>query len=280
MSLTLVGALATATAALAFALAVPSTRIGSPRVVLRHPDRSALDDAGWRHGRRRWEAIRSAAVLGAAIFVLASGVPAVVVPLVALAPSVWIRARAEGERDRAERAVSRIIVTAETALRSGASLPDALRRAIDASPSELAAGPLVAAVEAFELGSSLDGALAIAEDRATPRMRGVLSTFALGISERLPRERLADLLAVLADRVTFEDRLDLEVRARAAGARQQQRILALLVPAIALYLAATVPTLASTLTTDLGRFVLVPAAGALEIAGIVLGGRVVRGVRA
>ena len=83
---------------------------------------------------------------------------------------------------------------------------------------------------------------------------------------------------MVGDRLAFEDQLDDEVRARAAGARQQQWLLALLVPVMALYLAATMPTLALTLDSALGRFVLIPAAATLEVAGMVIGRRIVGGV--
>ena len=65
------------------------------------------------------------------------------------------------------------------------------------------------------------------------------------------------------------------MRARASGARQQQRLLALLVPAIAVLLIATTPSLAAALDAPLGRLVLIPGAVALEASGIVLARRIV-----
>jgi Flp pilus assembly protein TadB len=96
-----------------------------------------------------------------------------------------------------------------------------------------------------------------------------LETLALGISWRLPHDRAGSLVASVADRLAFDERLEEEVRARTAGLRSQVVLLALVVPAIAAYLALTVPSLAATLGQPIGRFVLVPAALALEVAGLI-----------
>ena len=83
----------------------------------------------------------------------------------------------------------------------------------------------------------------------------------------------------MADRLAFEERLDEEVRARTGGLRAQVILLALVVPAIAAYLALTVPSLAATLEQPIGRFVLVPAAALLELAGLIASRRAIDGVR-
>ena len=281
MTAATIGALAAATGVVALCL-VPLFRTGAAFTVrLRHPDARPLADAGWTRGLRAWIAIEAAAAVGGAVVCSVLAVPAYAAPAALFMPSIWIRLRAAAARDRAQRAVVTMVTTAEAALRSGMSLPDALRRAADASAEEAAARPVRAAIRAFDLGASLDEAL-IAASEATPdpRARLALGTLALGIGERLPRERIADLLVALGERLLFEERLADEVRARASGARQQQRLLAAPVPGLALYLALTMPVLSATLASDLGRFVLVPIAAALEISGIVLGRRIVRAAAA
>lgn len=276
MTLPLVGAIGAGIAVAALVLA-QAMRGPAPRIaLLRHPDADALRDAGWTGGHLRWELVRWALAVAALVVATPMGL-LVLVPVVALGPSVWIRLRAETARERARRAVTRVIAGAEAALRSGATLPDALRREAEASADPIARRALLDALRAFELGESLDpglrGAALAARDQ---RIALALETLALGVGERLPRERLADLLASLADRLTFEERLDDEVRARASGARQQQWLLAALVPAIAVLLVATMPSLAEALGSQIGRFVLVPGAIAFEVAGIVLARRIVR----
>lgn len=275
MSSSLVGALA---AGAAVAIAIVARTSAAPHAPIpSHPDRSSLGDAGWRRPLREWEAVRAGIAAFTLVAALTFGWHLATVLVAALAPSVWIRLRAEGARERAHRAVLPLTVAAEAALRSGAALPEALRRASAAIAEPIAVRPFRAALDEFELGASLDGALVLAAERSRDRRaRSVLVTIALGLGERLPRERLADLLAAIADRLAFEDGLADEVRARASGARQQQRLVALLVPAIAVYLLLTMPVLATTLASDLGRFVLVPAAVCLELAGILLSRGIVR----
>lgn len=275
MTPALVGALAAGTAV---AVAIVARSSGAREAPIpSHPDRRALSEAGWHHSLRRWEALRAVTTVLGLLAALALGWhPAIAAPA-ALAPSAWIRLRAETARERAHRAILPLTVATEAALRSGTALPEALRRASAAVSDPIAARSFRVALDEFDLGASLDAALVRAAERSgDERARSVLGTIALGVGERLPRERLADLLAAIADRLAFEDGLAEEVRARAAGARQQQRLVALVVPAIALYLLFTMPVLASTLATDLGRFVLVPTALALEVTGVVLGRRIVR----
>jgi Flp pilus assembly protein TadB len=280
VSIELVGALAACTAAFAAVLSFGMRGTMATAMHMAHPDASALADAGWRGGLRRWEAIRASVMAAALALATVLGAPAVLAAAAAsVMPSVWIRLHAETARERARRSIGRILASAESALRSGVSLPDALRRSGEAVGDELASRPIRDALRAFELGAGLDAALTAAARRcADARARVALGSLALGIAERLPRERMADLVAAVADRATFEDRLDDEVRARAAGARQQQRLLAVIVPALALYLSITTPTLSTVLASDLGRFVLIPAALALEVAGILLGRHVTRSV--
>lgn len=276
MSLPVAGALAAGIAVAAVMLAYTIRGPAIANLGLRHPDADALGDAGWTAGIARWELLRLGVAAGALIVAFTVGLPLLAGPAAAAAPSVWIRLRAEAAREQARRSITRVVAGTEAALRSGATLPDALRREAEAATDPLARRMVQEAVTAFDLGASLDaglrGVALAARDR---RVTLAFETLALGIEERLPRERLADLLGGLADRLTFEDRLDDEVRARASGARHQQRLLALLVPAIALLLIATMPSLAAALETPVGRFVLVPGAIAFEVAGVVLARRIV-----
>jgi hypothetical protein len=51
----------------------------------------------------------------------------------------------------------------------------------------------------------------------------------------------------------------------------------LVVPALAAYLAFTVPSLAATLAQPIGRFVLIPAALCLEAIGVIASRRAIEG---
>jgi len=247
-----------------------------------HPDRRALDDAGWRRPLWQWELLRTACALTGAILSLVTSVPLVViVAAAAVAPSITIRSRAGAVRWRARRATTHLLRATEAALRSGASLPESLRRACNAATEDrLARRPFVEALRAFDLGAPLDQALRAAAHCATdPGSRIALETLAMGIASRLPYDRAAALVASVADRLAFEERLDEEIRARTAGLRSQVVLLALVVPGIAAYLAFTVPSLAATLGQPIGRFVLIPGALALEVIGVIASRRAVDGAQ-
>ena len=274
MNTAVAGALAAALAACCAALAL-SGALALP--AWSHPDAGPLADAGWRRPLRVWEALRLGGALATAMAGAAAGVPPyLTVPLAALAPSLLVRERARAARERGRRGVTRALVAAHATLRSGAPLVEALRSGVEATADPLARRPFAAALAAFALGAPLDLALRDAAAREPDeRTRLALATLALGIAERLSVERVAALVGAVAERLAFDDRLDEEVRARASGARTQVRLLALVVPCLALYLALMTPGVADTLGGPLGRTVLVPAAAALEVAGIILSRRFV-----
>jgi Flp pilus assembly protein TadB len=277
VSTTFVGALAIGAAVLAIG-ALPLLGRWTPDL-RRHPDRDALADAGWTSGLARWECLRWAAVIvGIAIAHALS-----ITPLSALAlgivPSIAARVRAHAARDRARSALAQLLLDAHAALRSGIALPEALRRAAAGCPDRLARRPLETALQRFDLGDALDHAIREAVAGSTDRrLAATFHTLALGISERLPIERAAGLLGAMAERAVHDERLDADVRARTAGVRVQSYLLSAIVPALSAYLVATMPGLGATLATPLGRTVLIPVAAVLELTGIVVNRRVIRGV--
>ncbi len=243
----------------------------------RHPDHSALADAGWHRSLRSWEGIRLAFVLLIVAAGAQVGVPwLALAPFAALVPSLMARERAGVKRDQARRDVTRALAATHATLRSGAPLVEALRQGRDAAGAALARRPFDRALREFTLGAPLDEALRAASALETDeRTRVALATLALGVGERLSVERIAALVGAVAERSTFDDRLDEEVRARSSGAQTQVRLLAVVVPGLAGYLALTMPGIAETLGGPLGRELLLPAALALETAGIFLSRRFV-----
>ena len=282
MSVAAAGALAAALS-VSCAIFVPFARSRwSPAVRVGHPDIRALGDANWRRPLWQWEILRAGCIAAGAMLSFAAPLPLIPILVAgALAPSLLVRARAATFRWRARLATTHLLRVTEAALRSGASLPEALRRACDAAAEDrLARRPFVEALRAFDLGAPLDQALRASARRATDsRSRIALETLAMGIASRLSRDRAGILVAAVADRLAFEERLDEEVRARTGGLRAQVVLLALVVPAIAAYLAFTVPSLAATLGQPIGRFVLIPAALALEVIGVIASRRAIDGAR-
>jgi Flp pilus assembly protein TadB len=223
--------------------------------------------------------VRVACAIAGVALATVLGAPPVGACALAIAPSIVVRLRAQAARERARSALTKVLQEAHALLRSGVALPEALRRAAAGCDDAIARRPIAAALRRFDLGDPLDDAIrAAAATTLDRRAVAVLHTLALGVSQRLPIERAAALLDAMAERAVYDERLDAEVRARSAGARMQSYLLAAVVPALALYLVATMPGLGATLATGLGRTVLVPLAVGLEVAGIAVSRRIVRSV--
>ena len=272
MSLESAGAIATALAVTCLVL-IP---LGSSRVwdqSMRHPERSVLREAGWTRSLLTWECVRVAAIICG--LTVASAVGATPLGLIgALVPSIVARTLAARRRDERARQTIALLQMTLAGLRSGAGLTEALRLA-SASGPEVDFGPFAAALRAFDLGAPLDAALRDARGRTRDhRLIVGLDALSLCVAEQLPASRCVTLIASTIDRLLFEQRIIDDVRARTSGLRLQIVLLAALVPGLALYLALTVPGMAETLATPLGRFVLLPLAAILEVIGILASRRV------
>lgn len=273
----MVGALNLAAAILALGLLPVAARWRLPR--WGHPDRSALRDSGLRLSLGQWELLRlAAAVIGLIVGALA-GLPVPGAAVFAIAPSAVARVRAGAARERARGALAPLLLATYASLRSGLSLPEALRRAVTACDDAIARRPFDGLLARFDLGDPLDAALELEASRSGDiRVSEAMQTLALGVSERMPVDRAASLLTAVADVVRYDDEVASEVRARSAGIRVQLYLLAAVVPILSAYLLATMPGLAATLGGTLGRTVLVPGAVFLEVAGIVVSRRIIRSV--
>lgn len=277
MNIALAGAIASALAVASLAL-IP---FGSASVFgsfLIHPEHRALREAGWTRSLLAWESLRACT----ATFGLALAASAGVLPIGlagAVAPSIALQLIASRKRGLRARQTLPLLQMTLAGLRSGASLTEAVRLAAASEP-ELAIGPFAAAIRAFDLGAPLD--VALRSVRASAHDHRVLlgiDALILCVAEQIPTSRCATLIASVVDRLVFEQRTADEVRARTSGLRAQIVLLAALVPGLAFYLAITVPGMGETLTAPLGRFVLVPLATLLEIAGILASRRIVGDIR-
>ena len=269
----LAGTLAAATAAVAVVLSSASPRTWfAPG----HPDAAALAVALPRWSAARWELLR--AVCAAVASVLFGHLWFVAAPAALIAPSIALRWRAHVVRGHAAAACAAILQATHAGLRAGQPLVAALRTALEPYPA-LTRAPFDDALRAFELNADLGDALDDARTHAADRrVVTALEALALAAAADLPAQRASALVASVAERLSFESQLRAEIDARSSGARTQIVILALIVPLFALYLALTLPGLAATLTSAVGARVLVPAALALEVAGIVASRAIVAGL--
>jgi len=279
--MTALGAVCVTIAVMAAFAAIRPSAFAGWRPVWRDPDESCLRELGAAVSPRRWLLIRSSAALASGAVAAALGAhPALGIALGAAAPSIGLRLRLDAARRRARRSSTQLMRSVHAALTSGASVADAVRRAHAGCDDRLAARPLEEAMADFSMGAALDRALFDASASVSDaRIRVALETLALGIGERLPIDRVAALAGSVTERLTFDERLDDEVRARASGLRAQVWLVAMLIPALAIYLLMTVPTLASSAGSGIGRTVLLPAAAGFEILGIVLSRRIIGSLR-
>ena len=250
-----------------------------PRMRWSHPERERLRDAGWSRSPARWEVARLGSAVLVALAASAAGQDAIAGgALGAAAPSLALRVRSDARRSRASaRAVDQLRVV-RAALASGATLVEAIRRGAGAVTDDIAARPLRLVVRDFAVGVSLSDALRAATADAPPRLRPALRTLAIGVDERLPVPQLCTLSGAVIDRMAFDEQLEDEVRARTGGIQLQIWAMAAIVPALALYLAATVPMVGDTLRSPLGTHLLIPAGAGLELLGIVAARRAIRGI--
>jgi Flp pilus assembly protein TadB len=266
VSLEFVGAIATALAVTCLVL-IPlgSSRVWEPWIT--HPERSVLREAGWKRSWFAWECLRVITIICGLALANAMGAPALGL-FGAVVPSIVARTLAARRREeRARRTVAQLQMTL-AGLRSGASLTEAVRLAAT-SEADVEFGPFAAAVRAFDLGAPLDVGLRAARAQTRDRRLVVgLDALSLCVAEQLPASRCVTLIASTVERLLFEERIANDVHARTSGLRVQIVLLAAVVPGLALYLALTVPGMAETLTTPLGRFVLLPLAATLEAIGI------------
>lgn len=265
------GALSCAAALWLITLALAEPRLSLP---WRHPEADRLSDSGWPLAPARFELVRAGLLAGAALLAVGSGwQPWPLLLVAAAAPSLALRLRSDARRERARAALLPQLQVLAAALASGASLVEAVRRAIADEPDELTARPLRRALREFSVGAPLADALAASAREAHAQGRAALLTIALGVEERLPVQQLRDLVGSVVERLRFEEELRGELAARTTGARAQIWAMALIVPALAGYLVLTVPLVGETLSSDLGTRLLIPGAAALEIAGVLLARR-------
>ena len=236
---------------------------------LAHPDAAALRLVAPRWSLAAWEGARCGLVMVGA----GAHLPAPVVLIALLAPSLALRYRADAMHRAAASEAATVLQAVHAALRSGLGMAAALRSALEPA-LPLVREPFDRALRAFDANVAMSDALVAARATTGDKRLGL----ALVAQEELPATRAAAVVGAVADRLAFERRMREEVDARASGVRWQITLLALLVPGTALYLALTMPGLAATLASSLGTHVLLPVAALLEITGIVASRSIVRGL--
>jgi Flp pilus assembly protein TadB len=181
-------------------------------------------------------------------------------------------------RARSERQAPQLLLLLVTNLGTGGTYLDALQAARRDIGDRSLADDLGEVIGQFLLDVPLEDALR----QVRPRLAGrnlalVWDNLTICAAQKIPAERARELLMDISTTVRFNVQLAGEVRAQTTGQRAQIWVLALLVPAIYLYLRLVSPYFLNVLDdTWTGRYILLPAAAALEVLGIYLSFRLSR----
>ena len=201
-----------------------------------------------------------------------AGIGGLLLPRFYLAWLVHIQAR------RSEAEAPRLLQALLAGLTGGSTYLDALRQARLTSGDPWIREDLDFVIQRFMLDAPLHESLREIRARTTTRNLGLIwETLTICAEHHLPTQSARNLFSELSTTIQFNVQLANEVRARSSGQRAQIWLLAVIVPGVYLYLRLTSPQLLSVLDdTMMGRFVLLPLAAVLEVAGIALSLRIAR----
>ena len=122
-----------------------------------------------------------------------------------------------------------------------------------------------------------DALLVVRGRQASRNLRLVYDALIVAARTQQPASAAGEVLASLGEAARANRAIARQAAAESKGLRLQAAILAIVIPAMFLYLMAVNPQLIAPVTsTALGQYVLLPVAVLLEVAGIVLSWRVTR----
>ena len=182
------------------------------------------------------------------------------------------------QRARSEREAPQLLQLLLANLGAGSTYLEALQAARRNITDRRLAEDLTDVVQQFLLDVPLEEALRQVRPRIVGRNLGLVwDNLTICAAQNIPAERARDLLMDISGTVRFNVQLAGEIRAQTTGQRVQIWILALLVPGIYLYLRMVSPYFLNVLDdTWTGRYLLLPAAAALEVLGVYLSFRLSR----
>lgn len=195
-----------------------------------------------------------------------------------LAPRLYLALMVSAQSRRAESEATHLLQGLLSGLTSGGTYLDALRQARVRIGDRWLREDLDLVIQRFLLDGPLHESLSTVRARTRTRNLGLIwDTLRICTEHHLPTEKARVLLLELSGTVQFNVQLANEVKARSSGQRAQIWLLAVIVPALYVYLRLVSPQLLNVLDdTPVGRFVLFPLAALLEVAGVILSFRLAR----
>jgi Flp pilus assembly protein TadB len=194
------------------------------------------------------------------------------------APRMYLAWLVHAQSRRSESEAGRFLQSLLASLTGGSTYLDALRHARLTVTDPWIREDLDFVIQRFMLNIPLHESMGEIRARiATRNLALIWETLAICTANNLPTPAARTLFFELSSTVQFNVQLASEVNARSAGQRAQIWLLAIIVPAMYLYLRLMSPQLLNLLDdTPVGRYLLFPAAAALEVTGIVLSLRIAR----
>jgi len=195
-----------------------------------------------------------------------------------LVPRLYLAWLVHAQSRRSEFEAPRLLQALLGGLMAGSTYLDALRQARLTCTDPWIREDLDYIIQRFLLDVPLHESLHTIRGRVTTRNLGLIwETLMICAANQLPTHAARTLFFELSSTIQFNVQLANDVRARSSGQRAQIWLLAVIVPGMYLYLRLTSPQLLSVLDeTMLGRFVLLPLAAVLQVAGIALSLRIAR----
>lgn len=195
-----------------------------------------------------------------------------------LTPRMYVAWLIRTQSHRSEAEAPHLLQGLLAGLIAGGTYLDALRQARLSCSDPWLQQDLDFVIQRFLLDTPLHESLDQVVGRSTTRnLRLIWETLRICTENHLPAEKARSLFMELSSTVQFNLQLANEVRARSTGQRAQIWLLAIIVPAMFLYLRVMSPQLLTVLDeTIVGRVVLFPLAVALELGGILLSLRIAR----
>lgn len=286
----LAGALAAGVAVLAGLMALlPGPAAASPglgewlRAAVRRrldASRSLLAQARLDVSPRTYLALTVAApiVLGLTGFLLSPPMGLLGVLTGLFVPRLYVRYLLGGEARAAEDDTPRVLRAIVNRAAAGGTYPDLFAAAAEAARHRWVRADFEEITGRYYANEPPADALADVRRRQAGRNLALLyDALLVLIRTHQPVSAAVDVLGSLGEAARSNQSIARQAAAESRGLRLQATILAVVIPALFLYLlVANRELVGPVMETPLGRFVLLPAAAILEVTGIVLSWRVTR----
>lgn len=196
----------------------------------------------------------------------------------AVLPRVYLRSLVGSEARAAADDAPRVLRAMVNRAAAGGTYPDLFAAAAEAARHRWVKADFEELLGRYYAQESLADALTELRARQASRnLRLVFDALVVLVRTHQSASAAGEVLATLGDAARANQAIAKQATAESRGLRLQAAILAIVIPAMFLYLSVANPELTAPVTsTALGQFVLLPLGIALEVAGIVLSWRVTR----